>query len=60
MDYISWVWESRGVKRTLASIFAVAAVSADFIPAVAPFKELLLYLAGACGAAGITNAVIDG
>lgn len=50
------MFESKGVKRTLASVFAVLAVVADFIPPLAPFKEFLVLAAGSLGASGILHA----
>jgi hypothetical protein len=48
--------ESKGTKRTLSALFAVLACAADFIPAVAPFKSVLLEVAGLLGVVGISHA----
>lgn len=51
--------ESNGTKRTIASIFAVIACTADFIPVLAPFKSLIVELAGLFGAVGLGHSVIS-
>ena len=48
--------ESKGTKRTLSAVFAVLAVVADFVPVVAPFKEIFLQVAGVLGVAGLGHA----
>lgn len=50
--------ESKGTKRTLASVFAVLACVADFIPAVAPFKSILIEIAGVLGVVGVSHAAV--
>jgi hypothetical protein len=50
--------ESRGTKRSLSAVFAVLAVVADFVPVVAPFKEIFLQVAGVLGVAGLGHAAI--
>ena len=50
------MFESKGTKRTLSALFAVLACAADFIPAVAPFKSVLLEVAGLLGVVGISHA----
>lgn len=50
--------KSKGTKRTLSAVFAVLAVVADFVPVVAPFKEILLQVAGALGVAGLSHAAV--
>lgn len=50
--------ESKGTKRTLSAVFAILAVAADFIPVVAPFKEILIQVAGVLGVAGIGHAAV--
>jgi len=52
------LFSSKGVKRTLASIFAVAACVADVVPVLLPYREALLYLSGVFGAVGVTHAAI--
>lgn len=52
------MFESKGTKRTLSAVFAVLAVAADFIPVVAPFKEILLQVAGVLGVAGLGHAAV--
>lgn len=52
------MFESNGTKRTLASVFAVLACVADFIPAVAPFKEVFIQIAGVLGVAGVGHAAL--
>ena len=59
MDYISWIWESKGIKRTLSSVFAFAAVLAPTIPIAAPYAEALTLLAGWFGAAGLVSAGVN-
>lgn len=50
------MFESKGLKRTWASIFAFAAVLAPTIPIIAPYAEALQLLAGWIGGAGIIHA----
>lgn len=50
--------ESNGTKRTISAVFAVLAVVADFIPAVAPFKEVFVQIAGVLGVVGIGHAAV--
>lgn len=50
--------ESKGTKRTLSAVFAVLAVVADFVPVVAPFKEIFLQVAGVLGVAGLGHAAV--
>lgn len=52
------MFESKGIKRTLASVFAVLACAAPFIPPLAPFQHLIVELAGAFGAVGLGHAVV--
>lgn len=59
MSIFSDLFDSRGAKRTVASIFAVAATVADFVPALTPYKELLLYLGGFFGAVGVGHAAVS-
>jgi hypothetical protein len=50
------MFESKGTKRTIASVFAILACVADFVPVIAPFKEVLIQIAGVLGVAGIGHA----
>jgi hypothetical protein len=50
--------ESKGTKRTLSAVFAVLALVADFVPVIAPFKEIFLQVAGVLGVAGIGHATV--
>lgn len=50
--------ESKGYKRTIASVFAVLAVSARFVPVLAPFSDIFEAVAGAFGIVGISHAAI--
>ena len=52
------MFESNGTKRTIASIFAVLACTADFIPVIAPFKSLIVELAGLFGAVGLGHSIV--
>lgn len=47
---------SKGTKRTIASVFAVLACVAEFVPAIAPFKDILIEIAGVLGVVGIGHA----
>lgn len=51
--------QSEGVKRTLASLLAVAAVAAAYFPALLPYRELLISLAGIMGGFGSAHALLD-
>lgn len=53
------MFESKGLKRTLASFFAFAAVLAPTIPIIAPYAEALQLLAGWIGGAGIIHAAAN-
>lgn len=52
------MFESKGLKRTLASILAVAAAVSPFVPPLMPFQHLFVELAGALGAVGLGHAAI--
>ena len=52
------MFESKGLKRTLASVFAVLAAAAPFIPPLAPFQQLIVEVAGALGAVGLGHVVV--
>lgn len=52
------MFESKGTKRTLSAVFAVLAVVADFVPVVAPFKQVFIQIAGVLGVAGIGHAAV--
>jgi|688.fasta_scaffold05059_14 hypothetical protein len=52
------MFESKGLKRTLASVFAVLAAAAPFIPPLMPFQSVIVELAGALGAVGLTHAAV--
>ena len=52
------MFESKGIKRTLSSVFAVLACAAPFIPVLAPFQGLIVEIAGAFGAVGLGHEVV--
>jgi hypothetical protein len=52
------MFDSKGIKRTLASVLAVAAAVAPFVPPLMPFQHLFVELAGALGAVGLGHAAI--
>lgn len=52
------MFESKGIKRSLASILAVVAAASPFIPVLAPFQHLIVEVAGALGAVGLSHAAI--
>ena len=52
------MFESKGTKMTVASVFAILACVADFIPVVAPFKEILIQVAAVLGVAGVGHAAV--
>lgn len=52
------LFQSKGLKRTIASALAVAACAADVVPAIAPYKHALETAAAFFGAVGIGHAVI--
>ena len=58
MSLLLDLFSSKGVKRTVASIFAVAACVADVIPVLLPYREALLYLSGLFGAVGVAHAAV--
>lgn len=51
--------ESKGTKRTLASIFAIIASIAPAISWLAPYTDLIISIAGAWGAVGVGHAGIS-
>lgn len=53
------IFKSKGIKRSLASALAFAAMVAPSIPAVAPYAELLSQLAGILGGAGLLHAGVS-
>lgn len=53
------MFESKGLKRTLASFFAFAAVLAPTIPIIAPYAEAIQLIAGWLGAAGLVHAGVS-
>lgn len=53
------MFESKGIKRTLSSLFAVAACAADVVPVLAPYKELLIQFSGLFGAVGVAHAALS-
>lgn len=52
------MFESKGIKRSLASVFAVLACAAPFIPPLMPFQGLIVEIAGALGAVGLGHAAL--
>lgn len=50
------IFDSKGIKRTLASVFAFAAMVAPTIPVIAPYAEALQLIAGWFGVAGVAHA----
>jgi hypothetical protein len=50
------MFKSKGLKRNLASVLAAFAAVAQFVPALAPYNELLINLAGFFGVAGVAHA----
>lgn len=52
------MFESKGIKRTLASILAVVAAAAPFVPPLMPFQHILVEVAGALGAVGLGHAAL--
>jgi hypothetical protein len=53
------IFESKGIKRTLASVFAFAAMIAPTIPVIAPYAEAIQLVAGWFGFAGVAHAAIS-
>lgn len=53
------MFESKGIKRTIASVFAILAAAAPFIPPLAPFQEVIIQVAGALGVAGLGHAAVS-
>lgn len=51
---------SNGYKRTIASIFATAAMIAQSVPQLNPYANILNTLAGIFGAAGIAHPLLKG
>lgn len=53
------MFESKGIKRSLASVFSVLACVAPFIPPLMPFQSLIVEIAGALGAVGLGHAALS-
>ena len=52
------MFESKGLKRSLASVFAILAAAAPFIPVIAPFQPIIVEVAAALGAVGLGHAAL--
>jgi Trk-type K+ transport system membrane component len=52
------MFESKGSKRTVASVFAVLACVSQFIPVLQPFQHILIEVAGAFGVVGLGHAAV--
>lgn len=52
------MFESKGIKRSLASVFAILAAAAPFIPPLAPFQQVIVEVAAALGAVGLGHAAL--
>lgn len=52
------MFESKGTKRTVASILAALAAVSEFVPTLQPFTRLLVEAAGLFGLLGIGHAAI--
>lgn len=50
------IFKSKGVKRTLASLFAGLAIVLPMIPGGAAYAELASQIAGVLGIAGVAHA----
>lgn len=51
-----FMFESKGIKRTLASIFAFIAAIAPTIPPLAPYAQTATVIAGILGGVGVLHA----
>lgn len=58
MDLSSLITKSQGIKRTLASILAFAAMACSYVPALQPYQEILVQAAGWLGAVGVVHAAV--
>lgn len=52
---VNLLFRSKGVMRTLASIFATLAAMAPSIPPLAPYAEILIKIAGILGGIGVAK-----
>lgn len=52
--------KSKGLKRNLASLIAAVAAVSQFVPALQPFQEMLISIAGLLGGVGIAHAAAEG
>lgn len=57
---LSGLFKSKGLKRNLASILAFVSFAAQFVPALAPFQELLINISGVLGGVGVAHAAASG
>lgn len=48
--------KSKGLKRNIASLLAVAATVASMFPALAPFQQYIVWAAGLFGSTGLLHA----
>lgn len=53
------MWTSKGWARNIGVIFVVLGVSAQQIPQLAPFAQILIDLGAALGAAGVLNVGVN-
>lgn len=51
--------KSKGIKRNLAALLSVLASVASFVPALQPFQEQILWLAGLLGGTGLLHAAVS-
>ena len=54
------IFASKGLKRTLASIFAAAVPIFQVVPALAPYAQTVTWIAGLLGLVGVGQAAVAG
>lgn len=52
------LFESKGVKRTLASVVAVATFASTLSPALTPYTGILIGLGGGAGVIGLAHPAV--
>lgn len=55
---MDWLLESRGIKRTLASIFAFLVPVTQAVPVLTPYTEIAMWLAAFLGGTGVAHPLL--
>lgn len=55
---MDWLFESKGIKRTLASIFAFLVPVTQAVPVLSPYTEIAIWLAAFFGGTGVAHPLL--